>query len=197
MADPIYWIRAFIAISLPPAWIMQLAASQKTLQRRLPPEGLRWAKPEQIHLTLKFLGNVSSLQIQNLEAVLRPIGQETASFELRFDKAGCFPEHRTPRVIWIGLTGELDSLRHLQTQIERAVQGWGDVGEDHPFHPHLTLARVKQAGPRESQQIRERLADLVLGEFEAYRVRQIDLMRSDLAPAGPNYTRLASIPLRD
>jgi 2'-5' RNA ligase len=197
MADPISWIRAFIAIPLPPAWILQLAATQKALQHRLPSEGLRWTKPEQIHLTLKFLGNVSSLQIRDREAVLRPLGQATAAFELRVDKAGCFPEHRAPRVIWMGLTGELDSLRHLQSQIERAVQGWGDVGEDHPYNPHLTLARVKPAGPRESQRIRERLADLVLGEFAPYRVRQFDLLRSDLASQGPSYTRLASVSLRD
>jgi RNA 2',3'-cyclic 3'-phosphodiesterase len=195
MPDSPGLIRAFAALPLPPGWIGQLLAVQKNLQRRLPFASVRWTKPDQIHLTLRFFGDVPAGEILNLVPALRAASQGVAPFLLGIDKPGGFPHLKAPRVIWLGLARDLDSLLNLQARIERATRAWGEPPETRGFHPHLTLARIKGASPRECQQIAERLAELALAGFDPFRVQQLDLLSSELRPEGPVYTRLAEIQL--
>ena len=195
MPDSPGLIRAFVAVPLPPGWIDRLLAVQKTLQRRLPFAAVRWTKPGQIHLTVRFFGDIPAREIQNLVLALRAASQGVAPFLLGIDKPGGFPNLKAPRVIWLGLTRDLDSLVNLQARIERATRAWGEQPEARDFHPHLTLARIKGASPRECQQISERLAELALAGFDPFRVQQFDLLSSELLPEGPIYRRLAEIHL--
>jgi len=131
-------IRAFIALAPERGLIAELQNVQRQLQTRLPVGIIRWAMPEQLHLTLKFLGGVPGERLAGLAAALDRAGAGIAPFQLALEGVGCFPHAKNPRVVWVGIQGELHSLRKLQAQIEHETQPCGDHTEERPFRPHLT-----------------------------------------------------------
>src|SRR2546425_596522 len=137
-------IRAFIGLPLEPV----LAAGIKKVQQRLnsPGGAVRWISPEQLHLTLQFLGNVATDRLDDLTAALRRACARTAPFQLALEGAGCFPNTKSPRVVWIGIQGDLEPLRILQDQIAQETKNFGDHGAERAFQPHLTIGRVKPSG---------------------------------------------------
>jgi RNA 2',3'-cyclic 3'-phosphodiesterase len=197
MTDPelVQPIRAFIALPLPAEWSERLLEIARALQRRLPPHAVRWTRPDQMHLTLRFLGYLPPEQVTDLDAVLQGVGGCHAGFHLRRDRLGCFPDPKNPRVVWLGLAGDCEVLGLLQSQLVRETQPWGDHSESRPFHPHLTLGRVNPLTPELKRRLAERLEDLPLPEFPDWEVRSFELMRSELRPEGARHTILAEIPL--
>ncbi len=187
-------IRAFIAIALEPGWIAELKQVQRQFQSRLPEEAVRWVRPEQLHLTLRFLGQVSRESSAALTVALNQAVADIAPFRLALAGVGSFPDSKNPRVVWVGIKGQLDSLRRLQAQVETQMRGFGDHHEERIFQPHLTIGRVKAHG-----KIARSVGELV--ECAAVRdpgemiVRQIHLVHSELAPEGARYTTLASAAL--
>ena len=103
----------------------------------------RWVRPEQIHLTLTFLGDVPEESLSDLETALRRACQSSAPLELRADGLGCFPHPRNARVLWIGLLGDLDRLEKLHARVVEQTRNWSAPDPARPFQPHLTIARVK------------------------------------------------------
>jgi 2'-5' RNA ligase len=187
-------LRAFVAINLPDGVRSGLVRRRAGLKSALPGDGLRWVQPEQIHLTLKFLGAIPAASLPDLRAALSRACAGIAPFSLCAESLGVFPDARRPRVIWTDVNGDRESLRRLQEQIARETGAWREA-EPRPFQPHLTLARVKHLNPREAQLLSEHLGGAAEVSFGSWAVTGIDLMQSRLRPAGAEYFRLAEFAL--
>ncbi|MDA0988984.1 MAG: RNA 2',3'-cyclic phosphodiesterase [Chloroflexi bacterium] len=139
-------IRAFIAVELPPSVRVALGGITKNLQA-LAPGGVHWVRPEGIHLTLKFLGNIAAESIAPISQAMSLCATLVAPFELSLGELGAFPNLKAPRVIWIGLQGTLAGLLSLQVSLDEELERLGHAREGRPFHPHLTLGRVRETMP--------------------------------------------------
>jgi RNA 2',3'-cyclic 3'-phosphodiesterase len=188
-------IRAFIGIPLEAGPIAALQKIQQQLGADLPEGAVRWVKSEQLHLTLKFLGDVSRDRLDELAAALQRACAGIPPFQLRLEGAGCFPHQKNPRVVWIGIGGTLEPLRKLQEQIDHETPSFGDHTEARAFQPHLTIGRVRAFG-KAARHVGERVARARVAALSEWNVREIHLVQSELAPTGSRYTFLATVPLR-
>lgn len=186
-------MRTFIAIEIPDEIKQQMA----DVQRRIRNEGgvdAGWPRPEGMHLTLKFLGEVPEAQITDIKEALTAAVQGMTGFRLEIGGAGAFPNARNARVVWIGVSGDLDSLNRLQTRVEDAMAGVGMERENRAFTPHLTLGRIKYVRSRESLLgALEQVKDVRLPGFE---VKAVSLMKSELKRTGAEYTEIARVELK-
>jgi len=187
-------VRSFIAINLPPAVLVKVAEFQSELRAAVPRDCVRWTQPEQIHLTLRFLGNIAEGELSQVEDALRRGCRGVGPFAPRARGAGCFPDLQRPRILWVGFDGALEPLLHLQAAITRETGPWGER-EEREFHPHLTLGRVKRASRELASALARHLEQAGQRDFGSWPVEQVDLMQSDLSSAGPRYTRLAGVRL--
>jgi 2'-5' RNA ligase len=149
-----------------------------------------------LHLTLKFLGDVSPANVEVLTRLLRAEADSCPSFEIELGGLGSFPSLRSPRVIFIGIQApaELEALHH---GIQSAVVRLGYEPEARPFSPHLTIGRVKQnVTSSEQHRIRHALGELKIDSLGTARVDSVHLYKSDLKPSGPVYTKLYSARLK-
>lgn len=196
-------VRCFVAVELPADVKAALEQLEQDIQAQLvpvlgaaPQHGLHWVSPGAVHLTLKFLGATPSDKLPLLiDALGRAIGGRSTG-ALTLDGLGMFPSQRRPRVVWVGLTGDIDSLVNLQRDVELALVPLGFPPEQRPFSPHLTLARVREElGSVE----RQALANVIVGVQSppglTIPVHEVSLMRSELRREGARYSRLAVMPL--
>jgi 2'-5' RNA ligase len=177
-------IRAFIAAEMPAAIRTALKDTARTLKEDLSLGSVRWVKPENIHLTLRFLGNVEQNDLQQLYQALDNSVSLSRPFALHLDEIGCFPKPRRPRVIWVGLGGDVHHLASLYQSIEEMLIPLGWEKETRKYHAHLTLGRVKN-----SRQVIS--ADLPWGKRIAegrFDVEAVHLIESQLYPSGAVYT---------
>ena len=189
-------IRTFIAIELDDALKTALTQVQEQLKSARVSRIGRWISPNSIHLTLKFLGNVPVARIAEIEQAIRQACASFAPFDISLAGAGCFPNARRPRVIWVGVDGDVETLNRLQRSIESELSSIGFATEKRRFHPHLTLARIRDsARPHEREEMAKLIAAAQVDTSASMTVQDISLMRSDLRPTGAVYTRLAAIPL--
>lgn len=188
-------IRAFIAISLSDEIHRNLGQVIASLKGRLPSAPLRWVPANNIHLTLKFLGDVSVSNQGILFEMLQGEAVRYPSFEISIGNLGVFPSIHRPRVVWAGVEApqELSALHH---GVEAEMSRLGYAPEDRPFSPHLTLGRVsRNAKPGDYRQISDVLSGCKVGFLGAIRVEQVDVYRSDLHSDGAVYTKLFSAQL--
>ena len=187
-------IRAFIAIELPQEIKVQL----RELQQRLKvgkEEAVKWVEPEAIHLTLKFLGNITWKKVEEISQAVSPVVKEVRPFALRPEGLGAFPNLRAPRVVWVGVGGDLEVLLTLQGRVDQALSLLGFEREK-GFSPHLTLGRVREkAPPRIRELLGRELGELEVPGMTSFQVASVSLMRSTLTPSGAIYSRLASFAL--
>ncbi len=189
-------VRTFVAVCLPPPLLESLTLLQRRLESRPEASPVRWATPPQLHLTLKFLGNVPRADLDRLGENLTAAVAGLGPFDLRLAGLGCFPHARNPRVVWVGVTGALPQLEDLHRRLENALRGCGDHPEEaRPFQPHLTIGRVNARGD-EARRLGDLLARERVPELGLWPVREVVLFRSDLGPQGARHTVLASVPLR-
>jgi len=188
-------MRVFVAISPPHPIQEHLDAIQRKLRTRLHDNALRWTQPAGVHLTLAFLGNVDDQRIDPLVADLRAACQAAVSMNLALGRLGAFPDLLRPRVIWVGLTGDLATLATLQDNVRRATAPYAERPEDKPFHPHLTLARLRPdtRGLRGLAEALEAISSVP--RSSGWTADELHLFRSELRPQGPLYTSLAVIQL--
>lgn len=189
-------IRAFIAIELP-TWLKERLGSEiASLRAILGSALLRWVRPEAIHLTLRFLGDTSPKTLDEVGAALRRLCGQHPPFGLEIAGLGRFPKGARPRVLWIGVEEPSGALDALQVQLESLVIEFGFHPEDRPFHPHLTLARVRrQASKQALRDLAEQMDQAQVGRLGRLEVAQLALMRSVLAPSGASYSRLQQFDL--
>ncbi|MEW5872121.1 MAG: RNA 2',3'-cyclic phosphodiesterase [Chloroflexota bacterium] len=183
-------IRSFIAISLSPEIYQHLDEASEKLRSRLPETPVRWVPVKNIHLTIKFLGNVSVSNLEMLKKVLEVEVGRHAPFEISVGEVGAFPSNRRPRVLWIGVEAPPE-LYALQRGIEAEMARLGYAREEREFSPHLTLGRVaRNAGANDLRQISQVLDSCKVGFLGATRVQEVRLYRSDLQPGGAVYTQI-------
>jgi RNA 2',3'-cyclic 3'-phosphodiesterase len=188
-------IRSFIAIELPETAKEGLARLRKELERD--DDGfVKWVAPNGIHLTLKFLGNITSKQVTAVTEAMTAGTQGISPFHLEISGLGVFPNPRQVRVFWVGIGGETDKLSRLQNNIDSALAGLGFAREERPFVPHLTLARVREgAAPMERRKFGELVSSTLFEDKYSVEVEAVSLIRSRLTPRGAIYTGLSMIRL--
>jgi len=184
-------IRSFIAIDFPQETREKLAAIQEQLKQSR--AGVRWVKPAGIHLTLKFLGNILPAQVDDIAAAAAQVVGEDSPLTLCAGGLGAFPSQRKPRVIWVGLGGEIERLAKIQAGLEKALEPLGFAREGRGFRPHLTIGRVRDR--HRLQALIEAMSTLELPEFNSFDADEIILYKSDLRPTGAIYTKLHRMPL--
>ncbi len=184
-------IRSFIAIDLPQETREKLAAIQEQLKQSR--AGVRWVKPASIHLTLKFLGDILPAQVDEIAAAVELLVRDEPPITLCAGGLGGFPSPRKPRVIWVGLRGEVERLANIQAGLEKALESLGFTREGRGFRPHLTIGRVKDR--HRLQPLIEAMSTLELPEFNSFDADEIILYKSDLRPTGAIYTKLHRMPL--
>lgn len=188
--------RLFIAAELPEDVLKVIGRVQTDLKRTLGTRSLRWTRPEGIHLTLKFLGDTPSGRVDDLKAGLLKAVSGRKPFTLRVGGLGCFPNLDRPRVLWIGLSGDLPDLRFLQSAVEETIAPLGFPTEARAFSPHLTLARTAQGASRpEIAAIGSAVSGYDRSPLAEWRVGGISLIRSHLKPDGAVYTPIAAAEL--
>jgi 2'-5' RNA ligase len=179
-------IRAFIAIDLPPAVKDALGGVARELGGRVARGAVRWVRPEQMHLTLRFLGDTPLDRLPAVQQAMNAAAGTSAPFTLQLDGVGCFPNRSRPRVVWVGLAaaggGESAPLLALKAALDGALVPLGWPPEDRPFAAHLTLGRVKDE--RAALGIDWTAAVPLL----SISVTAIHLIESQLRPDGPVYT---------
>ncbi len=188
--------RLFIALELPPEIVHELKHLQAELQRIVPEGVASWVRPEGIHLTLKFLGDVPLRQLDALKAALEESVTGWRCFSLHLGELGCFPSMANPRVLWVGVGGDLKQLAALQASVEKHIAPLGYPPEERGFSPHLTLARARRSARREEAAALGRAAETHHpSQTTPWRVDAVSLMRSQLDPRGAIYTRVHYVAL--
>jgi 2'-5' RNA ligase len=195
--------RLFLAVPLASEVQGLVAAQTASLQNENWP--VRWVQPETAHLTLHFLGETPRERAELVRLALPPIVASQKPFELRTAAFGVFPNFRRPRVLWLGLHGPVHRLETLQREVGKALQNLGFPDTDEPFHPHITLGRVRDS-PGEQVRLRD-LGEAVKNRFVdpsgaaiappsmPVPVREVLLMRSHLGREGARHEPIASFPL--
>ena len=189
-------VRCFIAIGLPDevkAGLEHLLAQLKSGRQT----SIKWVDPYSIHLTLKFLGGVDVDRIAPITAAIEEATQGIAPFSLKVEGLGAFPNLRRVQVVWVGVSGEVDKLVHLQQRLESNLAGLGFAPEKRRFSPHLTLARVRD---RVALDEREGLGELIAGTkfkpVHSFPVAAVSLMKSQLTSEGAIYSRISAAELK-
>ena len=186
-------IRTFVAFDIPDAVTASIHDIQNTLKARR--FKVRWVRTDNLHLTLKFLGAVSVDRIDLIRQALKRAVENIPPLALFARGLGVFPGVRRPRVIWVGINGDVETLMALQQAIDGNLATLGFALEKRSFKAHLTVGRVK--GAINAQQLQEVIQHYQDYRSESFQVQRIELIRSDLKPQGPEYTSLATIALKE
>lgn len=187
-------LRLFVALAIPPEVKAGLARLRGELERGL--SSLRWVRPEGIHLTLSFLGDVPEEQLDAIRRALAGCPGSAGPFRLATAGAGVFPHQRSPRVLWVGFQQPPDPLYHLQERVAEAMEGQGFPRERRDFRPHLTVGRFRRSLRRDE---RELLASCLAAHeersFGGFPVSRLSLFSSTLLPSGARYDEVDGWPL--
>lgn len=183
-------MRLFLACDPPEEVRKNIAAVQAKLQKKYG-GGVKWVRPEGIHLTLKFFGSTPVSEIETIRRVVQENVKGQSAMHLRISRIGAFPNARRPRVIWLGIEGDVSRLIALQKKIDAGLEVYGFEKEERAFSPHLTLGRLKtpQALPG-LEELTADAASFTTGEFDA---SALILFRSDLRRDGAVYTKLETM----
>ena len=183
-------IRAFIALRLPENILFSINKIQEDLkQYRLP---VRWVQPENIHLTLKFFGNISESDTEIIGIAMGDCAGCCSPLTLSAKGIGVFPSVARPRVIWAGFSGRISLLLSFQDALEKRLEKSGFKKEERPFRGHLTIGRFKDRV--DSEKLIEAIRKHKDFNTDVFNAGEIILFKSDLLPAGPVYTELLNVP---
>ncbi len=186
-------LRTFIALPLPTEWIALLAEVIDHLDSAAS-GGVRWVRPSGIHLTLKFLGATDPpLAPRILDGLLESMDGALAP-ALSLSGLGTFPNRNNPRVIWAGVSGDLETLADLQQRVETLAVGLGWAAERRPFRPHLTIGRVRdRISAAERRRLVAAISNCAVPRLASWRPDAVRLYKSELTPRGAIYTNLGEV----
>jgi 2'-5' RNA ligase len=188
-------IRTFIAITLPKPIQQELDEVIRLLKNEKA-GAVGWVAAKNIHLTLKFLGEVDGAKVEAISQVIQAESQPIHPFELSVGGVGAFPNLHRPRVIWVGVQAP-QTLTDLANAIDQGTQRLGFQGEERVFNPHLTLGRLSQnTALKEMQAVAQALSAARIGNLGSFTVTQVTLFRSDLQSSGAVYTPLFTASLK-
>ncbi len=184
-------IRTFVAANLDPGLRERLARLQERLKETR--ADVAWVRPENLHLTLKFLGEVEETALGAVADAIRPVAAGHGPFRLAFAGLGAFPQPRTARVVWIGVGDGSEGLAELHARLQATLEPLGFQREGRPFTSHLTLGRVR--GPGRREQLAMAVMSMPAEPLGEMVLDRIDLMRSELRPEGARYSVLHTFAL--
>ena len=184
-------LRTFVAINIPANIKQELARVQDLFRHA--DIGVRWVRPEGLHVTLKFLGEVEEERIAEIRSVMVEAARGASAFTLELTEVDAFPNARYPRIIWMGLEDASGELQRLQEKLDKGFRKLGFEPEGREYSPHLTMGRV--AASRGRGQLIRLLHTEKRRHGGIFEVSAVDPMRSTLTPAGAEYALLGSVPL--
>jgi 2'-5' RNA ligase len=188
-------VRSFIAVELPSSIVEELSSLSQDI--RVESQGISWVRPSAFHLTLRFLGDVSGDKILPLTAALEECAGHNLPFNLRVEGLGAFPNISHPRVIWVGISGEIGRLCSLKKEMDELILPLGFATEARSFTPHLTLARVKNGiSLADKENLKQKVTGGGRKSGNSFRVEFISLMESKLTSDGAKYSPLYRAPLK-
>jgi 2'-5' RNA ligase len=185
-------IRSFLAFELPPEIKMVVTGVYEDSRRsRL---DVRWVRPEGIHLTVVFMGNIKTEELEAMGNGIGRVCSDFSPFQIALKGIGCFPSSRNPRVVWLGLAGDVERMSRFRDRLQRQLLPFGIQEEKRPLKPHLTLGRFKKALRDEGslRKLMETHKELASPECT---VGELVLFKSDLNRGGAVYTKMLSWPL--
>jgi 2'-5' RNA ligase len=180
-------IRTFVAVGLDEELRSGISAVAERVKKLAP--NVKWVAPGNLHVTLKFLGNVREDRIAGIGAALDEVAREIVAFDLSVSGLGVFPNPRKPRVVWVGIEEGRDQLVALAGAVEDRLARAGFEKESKPFKTHITIGRVKEGRP--VGDLTDGLAGIDADKIGAQRVDSVIVMESMLKPEGPEYTPLS------
>lgn len=185
-------LRLFIAIPVPEPVRDEIIRVQREMQPLAPHGAARWTRPDQFHLTLRFLGDVPVAGLEQLKESVNAVCRSARSLQLRAGGIGFFPNPHSPRVVWVGIDDQAGLLDDLQKRIETAVRPFtAEPGEKH-FSGHVTLGRLKNLKPPDARKLAahaQTIKDRLFGEWTAH---EVEVIRSELTPTGARHTSLTA-----
>jgi len=187
-------MRAFIAIELPKDIRDSLCLLQEAFKQT--GSDVKWVEPQNIHLTLKFLGERDEKRIKQIEEVVEEVAKENRAFTMRINSIGAFPRLEAPRVIWVGLgKGEMETVKIAQ-ELDEKIATLGIPKEERPFSSHITIGRVRSPAKREKLiQGLKVLSQETVWKNQEFQAGKITLFKSTLSPKGPFYEVISEAPL--
>jgi 2'-5' RNA ligase len=183
-------MRAFIAVELPEAVRAALAHVQQALAASR--ADVKWVEPENLHLTMRFLGEISDAQGEAVKQLVERVAASGPPVTMNLRELGAFPSVGAPRVIWVGVEQGRDDLTRLAEQIEEGCRGLGLSAEPRPFAAHVTLGRVRS--PKRRRELSDALARLTWEPPPPWDARALTLFQSVLSSSGPRYTPIVQAP---
>ena len=184
--------RLFVAIPMPEPARNEIIRVQSELQPLVPREVVRWTRPEQFHLTLRFLGDVPADAVETLKQAVKAVCSDASPLSLRAQGVGFFPNPRLPRVLWVGINDGENRLVDLQQRVEEAVHQFSPEPGEKQFRGHVTLARFKNPRPSDIRDLVARAQSLKTRSFGDWTAQEIEIMRSELSSSGARHTLLAA-----
>jgi len=191
------FLRLFIAIAVPPDVQQEIGRIQGQLQRSVPPGAIRWTRPDQFHVTLKFLGDVPAAQVAALEKSVSGACAGFPTLHLSADGVGFFPIEQKPRVIWAGTGDQEGQLAELHRRIDQAVEPFAPEGKPQRFAGHITLGRFKPGHHAAIRPLLERATVHRTRHFGDWQAGEVEIVRSELTSTGAKHTPLAAYPFTE
>jgi 2'-5' RNA ligase len=188
-------VRLFIALPVSDPVKHELSRVQAELRRTADADAVRWTRPDQMHLTLRFLGNVPVTCVDELVQSVRSTCASRPSLRLRAEGAGFFPNERTPHVVWVGVRDGVGGLALMHAAVSEASAPFTTEKEEGHFTGHLTLGRIKSIRPAPARALAEAAHALAERNIGEWHVTSVEIIRSELTSDGSRYTRVAGLPL--
>lgn len=178
-------MRTFIAIDIPKNLKEKIYNAFNNERKNM--KGVKWVEEENLHITLKFLGEIKEEKIKEIEKILDEVSHKFKSFEVSLGQLGGFPDFKNPRVLWIGVLPS-EKIEEIFKFVEERVERISIEREERKFHPHITVARIKE---RKGIYFERKKFD------NKFKVDNVVLFKSDLRPEGPVYTKIKEVKLKD
>jgi RNA 2',3'-cyclic 3'-phosphodiesterase len=181
-------VRVFCAIELPAHVRARAADHSSYLRSTIPEARASWDRPEKLHITLKFLGEIEQSRVEALSRAAARAAASVEAFDLAIEGTGAFPPRGLARVLWLGISDPTGRLARLQSRLEDECEREGFKREERPFHPHITIARLRApAGARKFAALHEETGFEPMG----FVASDLVIMRSELGPGGSRYSEIS------
>jgi len=188
-------LRTFIAVDFPIEIKAKIEEITTYFRTQLPSNVIKWVDANNMHLTLKFMGETTANQLEPIKRAMQQVVTTFPIFEIAIENLGMYPNAKKPRVIWLGISGE-ENLISLHKKLDLALKEIGIQPERRPFSPHLTVGRVRRSVDPESVIIvGKTLSEFKVSTLGRVKINELIYYQSELTPQGPNYTILQSTPL--
>lgn len=188
-------MRLFVAISLPQHVQDGIAEAQLEMRQALPGGDMRWTRPVQFHLTLKFLGDVDPRHVEALTDALRQAGHGYSGLTLRARGVGVFPDRRNPRLLWAGVDDAGERLPVLQRAVEAAAVPFVSLAPEERFTGHVTFGRCRRLDHRQAELLTTQLAAMESRRFGEWTPGTVEIVRSEPGSGGSRYTTMSAVSL--